>query len=61
MADIPITTKTTKTIKFDYRGKLAAGQKLTDIPELLELAQKTIPAGYKANLHIRIHGIFEEV
>jgi hypothetical protein len=41
--------------------ELEAGGKLADDAELIALAQKTVPAGYKAKVRIDINIIIEEV
>jgi hypothetical protein len=62
MADFTIETTTIKkTPLFQKWFTLTAGQKLSDNAEVLALAQKTVPKGYKANVHILIEATLEEV
>lgn len=53
MAEIEIITQK-KVLPFHKIITLEAGQKLTDIPEILVFAQKTVPAGYRAKVNVLI-------
>lgn len=62
MADITIENKITKVVQpLRKMIELNAGGKMADDAELIALAQKTVPAGYKAKVMIMITINVEEV
>ena len=55
MSDLTIDTITTEKVRgIKIIAALNAGEKLASIPELLEIAQKTIPIGKNATFLITI-------
>ena len=60
--DLTIENKITKVVKpLRKMIELEAGGKLADDAELIALAQKTVPAGYKAKVMIMINISVEEI
>jgi hypothetical protein len=64
MADFAVT-KTTydhysiDTLDLEY--ELTAGGKLNDIPQLINIASKTVPTGYKVKVRIHIDADVEKL
>ena len=44
-----------KTVGLSEQYTLEAGDKLTDQADLVEIANKTVPAGYKVLVEVTIH------
>jgi len=62
MADFPITEqKRYTTPHFSKIIRLDAGGKLSDDAELLAVAAKTVPSGYKAKVRVDIVALVEKL
>ena len=60
MAYLPDETETKpKTIQFSRGGDLVEGETLADVPGLLQLAQKEVPAGRVFRYYVHIIGHLE--
>ena len=56
MADLDVKTQTRKYVDgIDKEIVLNVGEKLADDSELIALANKTVPLGYKVTVRVRIY------
>lgn len=64
MANLTITEQTVTSYRLENitaELTLNAGEKLADIPAVINYAQKTVPAGYRVKLYVDITGEVEKL